>query len=273
MIPVLDVYLTGQCNYKCPYCYGENSSELYMTEVVYNHVVGYAHYIGAAISFTGGEPLLHPDIEKFIHIAINKGIKLHLHTNGILLKTISRVISNFEWVCISLDGTERVNHKLRPCSEGYEISSYEKFYTPLENLIYLKENHPKVKTLLATVATSKNIPSIKDLSEYLFLKKIPFEKWKIYQFTANNFRSLDNRKAFEVNPHDLKTIEEEILKLHPNTVFKYGSGDCFLVSVNGDIRVNSDVVSKISAPHDLVNNKVREFCRVDKITRNKQVTY
>lgn len=256
MIPVLDIYLTGQCNFKCSYCYGESTDHFFMDISIYEKVLSYAKKIGADISFTGGEPLLHPEIKSFVKRAKNQGINIHLHTNSILFENHIDIIKYFNWVSISLDGTKEVNHKMRPSSSNFKVTKEDKFNIPINNLRLLKEKHPNVNVLIATVATSVNLINILELSDYLFFHNVPFDKWKIYQFTANNFRSILTKKHFSISIDSLKNIEEKIIALHPKAIFKYGDGNCVLVSVNGDIRINNEVVSHINEQHDTISENI-----------------
>lgn len=273
MIPIIDVYLTGQCNYKCPYCYGESTDHFYMSEVIYEKVLSYAKYIGADVSFTGGEPLLHPKLHSFVSKAKRKEVNLHLHTNGILLEEHLDIIDSFDWVSISLDGTVDVNHKMRPNNRDFRITKQDKFDIPINNIFVIKNSYPQVKILLATLATSINIKNIEELSILLHVKKVPFDKWKIYQFTSNNFRSILTKNHFSIPASDMHDLEKRILSLHSNTVFKYGEGNCVLISVNGDIRINNMIVSNIEENHNIVSEKIWNTGLLLAVLENKQRSY
>ena len=55
----LDVYVTGRCNYKCEYCYGEQDCAPDMSVQTYQRALDFATYIGAKnIQMCGGEPLV-----------------------------------------------------------------------------------------------------------------------------------------------------------------------------------------------------------------------
>lgn len=75
--------ITRRCNKSCDYCYlnltGENLSlkdiKKIMTSVKVN-----------TVTLTGGEPLVHPQIEEILSFISGAGHHIHLMTNGILLK-------------------------------------------------------------------------------------------------------------------------------------------------------------------------------------------
>jgi len=59
-----------------------------------------------AITFSGGgEPLLYPNIVEVAELALSRGLKISLITNGELLSgSIAKVFGNASWVRLSLDG-------------------------------------------------------------------------------------------------------------------------------------------------------------------------
>lgn len=83
------VYLeiTNVCNKNCSFCHGTKRQPRFMTgeefEKVTDKLKGVTEYVYFHIL---GEPLLHPDINKFIAIASKKGFKVAITTNGSLLK-------------------------------------------------------------------------------------------------------------------------------------------------------------------------------------------
>jgi MoaA/NifB/PqqE/SkfB family radical SAM enzyme len=63
--------------------------------------------------FTGGEPLLREDIGELVTYVRNKGLVTGLVTNGILLGKRLDELSDLSYIVVSLDGTEKINNKLR----------------------------------------------------------------------------------------------------------------------------------------------------------------
>ena len=82
--------LTRQCNLRCPHCYLDatptpEESELSPEEAlrVIDQIVELSP--GAMVVFSGGEPLLRPDLPQLIRHASGKGLMPVLGTNGTLL--------------------------------------------------------------------------------------------------------------------------------------------------------------------------------------------
>lgn len=67
-----------------------------------------------SIKLTGGEPFIHPDIEKIIDHTIKQGLRLTIETNGVkctpkLVEKIAKAKGAF--VSVSLDGDNAETHE------------------------------------------------------------------------------------------------------------------------------------------------------------------
>jgi len=77
----------GGCNFRCPYCH--NVDLVLRPETIQGLAADYfLSYLDGrkgwleAICFTGGEPLLHEDIEDLIRVVRERGLLVKLDTNG-----------------------------------------------------------------------------------------------------------------------------------------------------------------------------------------------
>ena len=82
--------LTAECNINCFYCHneGQPKSQKYFSESLYNHIIKILQEQEEplnSVTFTGGEPLLHPKLEKFISQVSPFTTSRTLVTNGLLL--------------------------------------------------------------------------------------------------------------------------------------------------------------------------------------------
>ncbi|MDR3290903.1 MAG: radical SAM protein [Methanobrevibacter sp.] len=86
---MVSVDLTNKCNFKCKHCYNESvieNDEFIETGILFKFL-DYLSINGCRqIAFTGGEPLLHKDINDIIDYACKRFIFVRLITNGSLLK-------------------------------------------------------------------------------------------------------------------------------------------------------------------------------------------
>ena len=138
-VTTIDLYLTGHCNYKCGYCYGEIDTEPHMSRDMIDSCLHFAEDIGAStIELCGGEPLLSPHFEYVIEEINKKGLSIILRTNGLLIDRHMQLISKYcKWVGVSLDGLPDTNALMR--SSRSNISIEEQFNRPIEAIKQLKE--------------------------------------------------------------------------------------------------------------------------------------
>lgn len=74
------------CNCICDACYNDGTKKIKpFDEIVSDFETLYSYRKVSAISLVGGEPLLHPDIEKIILFLKKKNMAVEILTNGILL--------------------------------------------------------------------------------------------------------------------------------------------------------------------------------------------
>lgn len=80
------VEITSKCNHHCPWCYGrffQENTARHMTLDEYIIILDkMAKMEIMQITLTGGEPMDHPEVKKYIEIADDRGFLLHLNTNG-----------------------------------------------------------------------------------------------------------------------------------------------------------------------------------------------
>ena len=80
---LLEVNLSGACNFKCPGCYAEDLKNA--TMLTKEQAIGFVDkYKPMHVNITGGEPLLHPKLYEIIS-GISKNVVVSMVTNGSLL--------------------------------------------------------------------------------------------------------------------------------------------------------------------------------------------
>ena len=84
--PVLcNYYVTYRCNAKCGFCdIWERPSPYVTIETVRQNLADLRRLGVKVIDFTGGEPLLHRQIDKLLSLAKSLGFITTLTTNGLL---------------------------------------------------------------------------------------------------------------------------------------------------------------------------------------------
>ncbi|MFH1091771.1 MAG: 12,18-didecarboxysiroheme deacetylase [Pseudomonadota bacterium] len=118
--PVVVWNVTRQCNLKCVHCYagakaGRGPDELNTAEGL-DLIDDLADFGAPVILFSGGEPLLRPDLTRLIKHTVERGLRAVISTNGTLITPAQAEelqTLGLSYVGISLDGLAEVNDRFR----------------------------------------------------------------------------------------------------------------------------------------------------------------
>lgn len=184
-IPLIGVIeLTYQCNFRCVHCYAKNLHNIsYLSYEKITHLVNEMVDAGTLIlTFSGGDPLAHPDFSKIYKYVREKGIFVEVFTNGALID--NSIIDLFmEYPPMNVDITI-----YGASEETYrEVTGVKDCFKTVKNSIkLLKENG--IKFTLKTCVIKENVADI----------------FKIKQFAES--LGVNYRYSFDIAP----TIEGDI---------------------------------------------------------------
>lgn len=108
VLPLVIFYPTHRCNSRCISCdWWKSSGE---DELTRDEVASLAAELALLrtrlVAFSGGEPLVRPDVFELAALFKRQGMRLHLLTSGILLPRYAREVATlFDRVTVSLDAT------------------------------------------------------------------------------------------------------------------------------------------------------------------------
>lgn len=111
--PVLcNYYVTYRCNARCSFCdIWEKPSPYIRLEDVEQNLRDLKQLGVQVIDFTGGEPLLHQQIDQFLDLAHQMGFITTLTTNGLLYpKFARRLQGKVDMLHFSLDAADKQQH-------------------------------------------------------------------------------------------------------------------------------------------------------------------
>ena len=110
----MDIALSEYCNLTCQMC-RRPSETLFMDEAVCKKAITEAAELGIGIiSFSGGEPFVHPAILRLLEHAFASGSRVQMVSNGTLIKRDKLdFLSQLDCLTISVDGTEAVHDHIR----------------------------------------------------------------------------------------------------------------------------------------------------------------
>ncbi len=118
--PVVVWNTTRRCNLKCVHCYAHARDEVFAGELTTEEgkavLDDLAAFGAPVVLFSGGEPLVRPDLVQLAEYAVAKGMRAVISTNGTLID--SKIAAQLKkvglsYVGISLDGMEEVNDRFR----------------------------------------------------------------------------------------------------------------------------------------------------------------
>jgi 12,18-didecarboxysiroheme deacetylase len=118
--PVVVWNVTQACNLNCIHCYARAVNHTNEKEITHDQglalIDDLASFGVPVILFSGGEPLMRPDLVELARYAVRSGMRAVISTNGTLISkdkaTELREIG-LSYVGVSLDGMETVNDRFR----------------------------------------------------------------------------------------------------------------------------------------------------------------
>jgi len=125
--PIVVWNTTKACNLKCAHCYidaqaKKDKSEL-TTKQAKKMIDDLVSFGVPVLLFSGGEPLMRPDLFELGKYALTRGLRTVISTNGTLItKEAAKKIKDagFSYVGISLDGLEKINDMFRQKSGAFQ---------------------------------------------------------------------------------------------------------------------------------------------------------
>lgn len=127
--PVVVWSTTRRCNLHCGHCYADSHDRDYPGELTgkeAREMLGDLASFGVpTVLFSGGEPLLRPDLLELAALATELGMRTVLSTNGTKIdveKAKELAQAGFSYIGISIDGIGALNDKMRGSLGAYDAA-------------------------------------------------------------------------------------------------------------------------------------------------------
>jgi 12,18-didecarboxysiroheme deacetylase len=118
--PVVVWNVTRRCNLKCVHCYAQATATAPEGELSLDQGLALLNDLKAfgvpVVLFSGGEPLMHPNLLTLVEHAVTLGMRAVISTNGTLIdRDMAGRLKRFglSYVGISLDGVEATHDRFR----------------------------------------------------------------------------------------------------------------------------------------------------------------
>lgn len=161
---LLHYYITDKCNAKCDFCdiWKKDGAINAKAEDVAENLIA-ARKLGAKfVDFTGGEPLLNPDLPKFLETAKKLGFITSITTNTLLFeKYAEKLSSKVDLLHFSIDGTREIHDKIRG------VKSFDSVMKSIE----IAKKYKLFPDLLFTY-TNENIDSVLEIQKIAVKNKL-----------------------------------------------------------------------------------------------------
>ena len=127
--PVVVWNMTRRCNLHCIHCYSQSQDKFYPNELTTAEgkamIDDLASFSCPVILFSGGEPLMRPDLPELAQYAVDRGIRAVISTNGTLIgqdtaATLKRI--GLSYVGVSLDGLRETHDHFRGTKGAFDKS-------------------------------------------------------------------------------------------------------------------------------------------------------
>ena len=192
--------ITRKCNLRCRHCYSDSGKQL-RNELTVEEIKSLIDELAAmgvlAITFTGGEPLMHPHIFELMEYAKKKPLTILLFTNATLITPeIARKLKELKVykVNISIDGPDGKTHDQFRGVDG----AFEK---TIRGISLLQEAGVTVQVSISV--TRLNYTKIKET--LTLLKDMEITTFKLWPIT---FSGRSGEKEIFISPEEFRTVVE-----------------------------------------------------------------
>lgn len=181
----LIISVTRDCNLRCRFCYSERAAAIIDVDTI-EHLL--RKYQPSRVTLTGGEPLLHPHIERIVKIVSASAEKVSLCTNGTLLTPkMTRLLSKLH-VKLYISWNDDISHLQQ------KINLASGYCDVVIHLILLPEYLKNVSSILAPLKPKK----VRFLVPYN-VDESPYQTGRIHEWNRNLKKTIAN--TVSLNKH------------------------------------------------------------------------
>ncbi len=121
-LPILILYPHSRCNCRCLMCdIWKRTDDRTLTAADFERHLGDIQELRVEqVVFSGGEPLMSPDLFRLAARLLSLGVRTTLLTTGLLLERFAaEVAAGIDEVIVSLDGPPEIHNKIRRIPDAY----------------------------------------------------------------------------------------------------------------------------------------------------------
>ena len=122
-LPILILYPHGRCNCRCLMCdIWKDAAARQMSAAELEGYLGDLESLRVQrVVFSGGEPLMHPDLFRFCELLRERGTRTTLLSTGLLFERhAARIVESTDDAIVSLDGPPAIHDRIRRVHGAFE---------------------------------------------------------------------------------------------------------------------------------------------------------
>ena len=200
--PIVVYNCTSRCNLRCLHCYAASDSTRRDTELstaqAKKLMTDVLEVNAPVVLFSGGEPLLRPDLFELLAEAKRIGLRTVISTNGTLIDgdTAQKIAeSNVSYVGISIDGPEEFHNRFRQTSGCFKATM-----TGFENC--RKANLRMGLRFTISNSNKEQVPAVFDICKDNGVRRVCFyhliRSGRAKDIESQVVSSTDTRKVMDV---------------------------------------------------------------------------
>lgn len=259
ILACIKLEITNACNLKCIHCYVADRDKFckykYLEYKDICHVLEQAQMMGTTnVVLTGGEPLLHPEIEKIVKKIKSMNFILTIFTNGTLISAENiAFLKSCDLIEVTRYGCSKETYESTTCVKD----SYKKYLSAVK---ILQNNGVRFIERAMLLRTNE-----RDIEKF---KKICQNRIGTYVFSKDN----DNYAA-KARASDRALIEYYKTSYSHNDFKRYKHNEiiCNFAQANLCIKCNGDIVPCINWPEAIGNIHVQTIQEIWEGTQIKKL--
>ncbi len=242
----IDFHVTSKCNQECPYCWGPQDFEERMVDTATARaIIRKIVSTGAKrIVFTGGDPLMRPDIGELVQYSAEIGLEVAVSTTGdeLTREFLEKYGHYIDLMSLPLDGaSEEVSSRTK--KEGH--------FAAIMNALDMLVDFPAIDVKVATPVTRHNLADVPAIVRLLdqhadrmpnrmfynvfqaFPRTMGEVDWSDFIVSDEEFNDL--RQAVEATPHTYRinwlsheTLDKLYVMIFPDGTLTVPSGSDYL---------------------------------------------
>jgi len=209
--PVVIMNITKRCNLKCVHCYAHAVDRSPVGELstpeLYGVLDDLAAFGSPVVLFSGGEPLMHPDIVSLAEYAVAKGMRAVISSNGTLItrELAGRLADvGLSYIGISLDGDREIHDSFRGVP-----GAFDRTMKGIENA-----QSVGIKTGIRFTITRRNYRDIPAVFSMIYERNIPRICLYHLVYTGRGEELLEEALPHETTREVVDTIIDTTARMH-----------------------------------------------------------